>query len=649
MTREELIKLKEDIAKLSEDDQKKRDLYLRELALGHIEGPPTGYRSIDKVWLKHYTEDDIMSSIPKRRLYEDLVSYNKNNLNEIAIEYFGSKITYKSLIDNIDRVASSLVQTGVKKGDIVSVCLPYLPETVYLIYALNKIGAIVNMIDPRINDQLIADYIGNANSKYVFIIDKIEKKMERIMSKIQINQVVSISPLYSHGNGLLRGFSSIKGSKYIKWNDFFNMNLVKTEVAEYNDQELAVIEYTSGTSGIPKGVMLPNESFNSLAYFQFQCLKNKVGDKFLLIMPPFIAYGLVVGMHDMLCQGQHLLMVPSFTLEKAPELLPKLVDKYHPDYIMGVPNFLAILMKYNKKLSLKGMIVGGDHLDPAIEKRGRAFFSRSDSTIGLYKGWGMTEIASCGAFTKTDIPNKIGSVGIPLSKSNVMLLKRREYGARYDINEPEITGDEDGILFTSSPAAMLGYYHRDDATNEVIYVDNQGVKWVNTGDVFHIDEDGYLFFRGREKRIVVRPDGHNIPANQIEGIGNGHPLVDTAVVVGVPSRKYSHGNNAVLCLSLNDKNITENDLNTVLNDIKKQCYKQLQPRDRAKYFIVLDEIPYTMNGKVDYRKLTTIAQEKIVELNKDEGSQDVFYIIDEHAITPSKVLKLRKDDNIMLN
>ncbi len=615
---------------------KERDLYLRKIANGEIYGPMTGQPSIDKPWLKYYDESDVVSDIPQRRMYEDLKEYNKNNLNSIAIEYYGTKITYQEVFENIEKVASALVQDGIKEGDIVSLCLPYLPETIYTIYALNKIGAVVNMIDPRINEQLITEYINNAGSKYMFIIDKIEEKVSRLLPNTEVRKVVSISPLISHGNGMIRTIAKLKQSKFTKWKDFLDVTLRRTIVAKFKKDDLAVIEYTSGTSGIPKGVMLSNESFNSLAHFQFQSLKNEVGDKFLLIMPPFIAYGLVIGMHGMLCQGQHLIMVPTFTLDKAPKLLPELIDKYHPDYIMGVPNFLTILMNYQKDLSfLKGMIVGGDHLDPEIEKQGRKY-------LKIYKGWGMTEIASCGAFTKTDVENKVGSVGIPLLNNNVKILRRRENGERYDINEQELTYGNIGVMFISSPATTLGYYKREEATNEITYIDNQGAKWINTGDIFRIDEDGALYFQGREKRIVVRPDGHNIPTNQIESIGNAHDSIKNAVVVAVPSTKYSHGSYAALCLDMKDAGLTKEQITMILDEIKEECNKNLQPRDRAKYFIIADTIPYTMNGKVDYKRMIDYATVKVSELVKDEESQEAFYIIDESRIRQSKKKTLRK-------
>lgn len=628
MKKEDFIKLKEKISRLSLEEKKLRNLYLKKIANGEIYGPMIGRSSIDKPWLSQYTDEDIFSDIADRSMYQDLVEYSKNNMDNIAIEYFGNKITYRELINNIEITAASLVKDGVKEKDKVSVSMPYLPETIYTIYALNKIGAVVNMIDPRINSQLITEYINKADSKYAIVIDKIEKKIKKILPSVNLEKVISVSPMLSYGNSIVRFLSKFKKSNFTKWSNFIDTDALRVQTVNTKSEDLAVIEYTSGTSGDPKGVMLANKSFTGLAHFQHESLKNCVGDKFLLIMPPFIAYGLVIGMHDMLCQGQHLLMIPNFTLDRAPKMLGKLINKYHPEYIMGVPNFLTILMDYKKDLSfLKGMIIGGDHLDAEIERQARNFLLTRNSKAQICKGWGMTEIASCGTFTKTDGINNIGSVGIPLSKNNVKILKAiKDDNARYDIDEVELGYGEEGTLFISSPTMTLGYYKKDEATNKLIYVDSQGVKWINTGDIFSISQDGSLYFKGREKRVVVRPDGHNIPSNQIESISNTFNVVNNSIVVGIPSKHYAHGSMAAICISLKEE-LQDSEKEELLKNIEKKCKEHLQPRDRAKYYVIVDSIPYTSNGKVDYIKLTDIASKKIDELVEDETLQESYHIV----------------------
>lgn len=621
-----------------------RDLYLRTLLTGERLGPLTGKASVDKPWLINYSNEQIATEIPSRRLYEDLLDYTKNLESEVAIEYFGNKITYADLRKNIEITAASFVKHGVKKGDVVSVCSPYLPETVYTIYALNKIGAIINMIDPRINAELITEYINNANSTYIVTIGKADPKIEKILSRTNVEKVVSIPATNSMKNVLLRGIGGLKKSPFIKWNEFIDKKAKYVETSSHEKDELAIIEYTSGTSGKPKGVMLSNEAFNALAYFQQQSLINNVGDKFLLIMPPFIAYGLVIGMHDMLCQGQHLLMIPNFTLDKAPKMLEELVDKYHPNSIMGVPNFLSILMNYDKDLSfLKNIIIGGDHLDKEIEKKANEFFKLHNSSATVLKGWGMTEVASCGTFTKNDVKNNLGSVGIPLSKNNIKILPMKTNEEdEYDIDSEEVYYGEKGILFISSPSMTLGYFKNKEATDKIIYTDKNGKKWVNSGDVFKMESDGSLYFCGREKRIVVRPDGHNIPSEKIETIASSMAEVETAVVVGVPSKKYRHGNMAVLCISLKNKELSLEEKNALLKKIENISNLELQPRDRAKYFLLVDKIPYTPNGKVDYISLTEYAKQLVDNIIVDEEYKETFYIFENELTQEKKKVRKRK-------
>lgn len=627
-----------------EDKEIVRDLYLRTYLSGERCGPLTNKPSIDRPWLINYSEEEISKRIPKRRLYSDLILSNRDNLDGIAVSYYGNDIIYRDLISNIEKAASSFVSMGIKKGDVVSVSMPYLPETIYTIYGLNKIGAIVNMIDPRINGELIEEYMREANSRNIVMIDKIEDKINSIMKKgLEIDNVISVSPYNSMGNYFIRKFGSLKKSKYgyMSWNKFISRGngIVKEE--EFSPAELAVIEYTSGTSGKPKGVMLSNETFNALAYFQKQSLLNQVGDKFLLIMPPFIAYGLVIGMHDMLCQGQRLIMIPNFTLDKAPSMLGELIDKYHPNYIMGVPNFLTILMDYDKDLSfLKGVIIGGDHLDKEIERKAREFFRLCDSGAKVLKGWGMTEIASCGSFTKTDIENHLGSVGIPLSKNVVKILPRlNDENDRYDIDGEELSYDEEGVMFISSPSQTLGYFKNKEATDRIVYVDKNGKSWINTGDIFKVSKDGYLYFCNREKRVVVRPDGHNIPSNQIESIASSHCGVESAIVVGVKSRKYAHGSLACLCVTPKDKGLSSEEYEKILSEISYKCNEMLQPRDRAKFIVMLDKIGLTMNGKTDFNSLTEEINKYITEINIDEDERDVFCLVRGSRLTKNNVKK----------
>ena len=228
MTKEQLIEYKKKLSELSEEDKKLRNLYLRGLANGEIQGPPVGYPSIDMPWFSEYSEEDILSDIKPRRIYEEFRENCLKYGDMIAAEYFGNKITYREFLENVDIVADSLVKDGVKKGDKVTVSMPYLPETIYTIYALNKIGAVVNMVDPRINAELVTKYINNAESDYAIIIDKAEKKFEKILPETKLRKIVSVSPMNSMKNPVLRMVSKFKNSGFTKWTDFISVSIPKS-------------------------------------------------------------------------------------------------------------------------------------------------------------------------------------------------------------------------------------------------------------------------------------------------------------------------------------------------------------------------------------------------------------------------------------
>ena len=157
MTVEDLKKYKEKLSKLSEKEKELRNIYLRKIAQGEISGPLTGYPSVDKPWYRYYDDLSINASLPKMTAYEFMYSRNKDNQNDVAINYFGNKIKYKNFFNKIEETAKALQANGVKKGDIVTICSITTPEVVYLFYALNRLGAVANMIDPRVNEDRIIE------------------------------------------------------------------------------------------------------------------------------------------------------------------------------------------------------------------------------------------------------------------------------------------------------------------------------------------------------------------------------------------------------------------------------------------------------------------------------------------------------------
>lgn len=620
MNKEDLIEYEERVSKFNAEEKKEHDLYLKRLALGEIQGPKTGIASIDKPWLKHYSDADIVADLPNMSMKKYLFECNQNNSDRTAINYYGHKISYLNLINHIESSKKSFDSIGVKKGDVVSIAAPFIPETVYSIYALNALGAVVNLVDPRVPSDKLLDYFKGSNTKYAVVFNSIYPKMKVIEDESNIEKTILMSPTDSLPIGMKilgkvkEKFNDNKveeNDKYENWSTFISRSKKVGYVpdAAYEKGNPAVIVYTSGTSGEPKGAISSNESFNYMAFNQNVCLKERggVGDKFLLIMPPFIAYGVAIGMHGQLCRGQELIMIPSFNIDNQKEMLGNLVAKYKPQTIMGVPAFMVDLIKHPKMKDLdceflKTIIVGGDSMIPSAEEKVNKFFEAKKSEARICKGWGLTEVNSAATYTKDAETNKIGSVGAPLICNNIKIVKPVE-SDNIDIDELEELGyNETGEIFINSKTEIIDYLNNKEESNRVFYTSKRtGERWIRTKDLGRITEDGLIYIDGRMKRIIIRPDGHNISPFAIEHIINSDSQVESCAVVGRPSKENEHGSYAVAYIQLKKQYLLRQQ--EILQQLKDKVDYKLPPRDVASEYKIIDSMPLTSIGKVDYKAL----------------------------------------------
>ena len=609
MTKEDLIKLKEKLSELSIEEKKQRDLYLRKLANGELQGPPVGYPSIDKPWLKYYEENKINFELPNKTVYEYALDSNKDNMDKIALEYFGNKIKYADFFEKVDAAEKAFRKIGITNGDTVSFCVPTLPETFYAFYALNKIGAIANMIDPRTNVSSIKSFIESANSKMLIYIDIAYPKMISIINELDIKNIVSLSasdslPLHlkiaMNTKELISKLQNKKeptNKNIINWSEFINNG------KEYNFESKPLIDklslpsgivYTSGTTGIPKGSVMNNKNFLSMV---FQNHAANMGwdknDIFLGIMPPFIAYGLVCGFALPICNGMQIDIIPKFESSK----FDKYILKHKPNHIMGVPSYLDNLTKSerlkNKDLSyIKTAIVGGDKLVVSSEEKINQFLSLHGSNATVSKGYGMTEMSSNAVYTVNSKCNEVGSVGIPLVGNHFKII---------DSNGNEIGYDEIGEVCLGGPTLIEGYLNKPSENKNVFKIEN-GERWVHTGDNAYMSRDGLVFFQDRLKRIIVRSDGHNVWPSRIEQIIEENPHVKQCCVTGVKDPNVENGEVPTAFIVLNEGSLDIAD--EIIREINKASLLKLPERDIALEYYIQDELPLTPVGKIDYLKLS---------------------------------------------
>ena len=610
MNKDALMDLKEKLSKLSYLEEKQRDLYLKQLLEGKIQGPLTGHPSIDKPWLKYYTNRQIQADMPQMSVYRYLFEQNKKYLSRTALSYYGRKIIFDEFFTKIEETAKALKTIGVKENDIVTISMPNTPEAAYLFYAMSKIGAIANMVDPRTSAEGLKSYIEEVESNLVIIVDSYYNKVKDLIKTGDVKQIVVISPSESLPFGLNLGYKAkefIDGLKKPKnkitledgtmsWSQFIKNGKeykLNTEV-EFRSNRPLVIEHTGGTTGIPKGVILSNENINAVALQSVLTgIDMQREHNWMDIMPTFIAYGVGMGLHLPLTIGMETILVPQFDPAKFDELLLK----YKPIHMVGVPSYWGTIIK-SKKLANKDLsyiiapTVGGDAMDHTLEQQANDYLKEHNCSSKITKGYGMTEVTG-GVAGTVDENNHIGSVGIPFVKTTISVFEPD--------TEEELMYGQDGEVCITGPNTMIGYFNNLEATNNILKKHKDGKIWVHTGDIGHINEDGSLFIVDRIKRMMIRYDGFKIFPSLIENVIGTHKAVDSCKVVAIADQEHSQGKLPKAHIVLKHQYKGKEEM--IKEQIKLLCAEELPEYVQPFDYKFRESLPLTSVGKIDYISL----------------------------------------------
>lgn len=565
--------------------------------------------SQERSWLKYYSKEAKESLPFDGSIYEAIYESNKDYPANVALIYNEEKITYKELFDNIEAAAKALKACGVQKGDIISVCIPSTPESVYLLYAASKIGAVANMIDVRSSAESIEHYIQEVDSKIVFVLDNIIEKIYYSLPYLNVKTLVKVNLVHQEK---VEESQSVNNKKTIEVNysTFLEMGKLYLDdtFTPCKKEDPVVVEHTGGTTGIPKGVLLSNYAINMIAHhFIISDLKFTRDQKWLNIMPPFIAYGVGNGLHLPLVVGMSVIEVPVFQ----PEKIDELILKYDPNNFAGVPLHYETLIHSDKldgydfsKWVLAG--VGGDSMDISLEMEVNRFFKEHNANMSVIKGYGLTEV--CAAATVSFCgSNKIGSVGIPFLYNNVGIFS-------IDDKNEELGTNELGEICLTSPSMMIKYLNNEEETKKVLCKHSDGKIWLHSGDLGYIDEDGALFVSGRLKRVIVRADGFKVPPFPIENVINSFEEVESCKVVAMPDIFHVQGfvpQANILLKKEARKNAPE-----ILEIIKKECINKLADYQVPSDYCFVEEYPRTPIGKVDTAKMEELNKEKYPRLKR---------------------------------
>lgn len=535
-------------------------------------------------------------------MYDKVASISENYPDYIAYDFMGSKTRYKDFIRKVDECARALAAIGVKEGESVTICMPNAPQAVIMFYAVNKIGAIANMVHPLSGEKEIEFCLKESASVVCLTLDQFYGKFENIRNNIPLRSLIltsikdALSPIKKKGYYLAEGrkIKKVPANAEIVWWEKFLRDGARYHGpfhAVRKSEDPAVILYSGGTTGTMKGILLSNMNFNALS--QQIIATNpmfKPGDKMLAVMPIFHGFGLGVCIHSMLASGGRCLLIPRFN----PESYAKLLKKHKPNFIAGVPTLYEALLRIKSldrvDLScLKGVFSGGDSLSIELKKRFDAFLANHNASIPVREGYGTTECVTASCLTPSHMA-KEGSIGLPFPDTFYKIVKPgTEEGVPYG---------EEGEICLAGPTVMMEYINNPEETANTLRRHKDGLTWVHTGDLGMMDDEGFIYFRQRIKRMIVT-SGYNVYPSRIENILDAHELVHMSCVIGVPD-PYKIQKVAAFVVLKPDVKVSEDEARKILLEY---CSKHVAKYAMPAYIEFRDMLPKTLVGKVAYRVL----------------------------------------------
>lgn len=557
--------------------------------------------NIKTPWLKYYKEGvPAHLNYPKGTMVgyflEAVARYPEN----IAIEYYGRTYTYRAFYEMIRDTAKSLKSQGVKEGDTIAICMPNIPEAILMFYAANMVGALVSLIHPLSAEKEIQNYINGSGATFLLSLDLVYDKVHNIVDNTCIKKIV----IASAGDSL----KTIKKFLYkfknrgtvpkieltddiMTWNEFINYGYdYQGEIACLKGaNDPAVILYSGGTSGDPKGILLTNMNFNALALSCHKMIEQSgEGESILAILPIFHGFGLGVCIHTTLGCGMRVVLVPNFN----PKDFGKLLHKHKISIVCGVPSLFESLTKTsmgkNDLSKLKSAISGGDFMSKDLKNKVDTYFREHGSNAEIRVGYGLTEASAAICVTPTG-EYRESSIGVPFPDTYIKVVRVGTHD--------EVPYGEDGEICISGPTVMMGYLNNLEETIQTLQIHEDGRTWLHTGDVGSMDKDGFVYFKQRVKRIIIS-NGYNLYPSYIETIINSHPDVFTSTVIGIPHPKKVQVAKAYIVLKDGVK--TSKD---VEKSIRLHCEKNLARYSLPAVYEFRESLPKTLVGKVAYREL----------------------------------------------
>ena len=562
-------------------------------------------------WLKYYGSTPASLEYPRKTMYEMVADAARRKPDHTAYIFMGKKTSYPQFLKRIDAAARGLYNLGIREGDKVSICMANTPQALDCFYALNRLGAIPNMIHPLSAAQEIAFYLNFSKSKAILTLDQFYDKVASILPQLENPTTILVAKVAEELPAALsvlypmtktaRAVKKLPKKGYTLWYDMVKAgkNTVLPQMPEYKDSCAAIL-YSGGTTGTTKGIMLSNMNFNALALQTIAASgfsMEEISDmKMLSVMPVFHGFGLGIGIHTPLIAGGTCILIPQFNVKVYAETL----IRQKPNLIPGVPTLFEALLRAEKlegaDLSfLRGIFSGGDSLSPELKRKVDAFLKGHGCSEQIREGYGATECVTASCLTPKDYARH-GSIGMPFPDTFYKIVKPG--------TTDEVEANIEGEICVSGPTVMLGYMDNPEETHQALRRHYDGRIWLHTGDLGHMDQDGFVYFRQRMKRMIIT-SGFNVYPSQLENIIDGYDKVLLSCVIGVKD-PYRVQRVKAYVVPMPGVEPTEELKKELLDYCAGRIAKYALPREIE----FRKELPKTLVGKVAYRVLEEEANAK---------------------------------------
>lgn len=548
---------------------------------------------------------------PEKTMYQMIQDIATKYPDAEAYEFFDKITSFKVFLSKIDDCAAALKAHGIEAGDAVTVCMPNVPQALCMFYAISRIGAVANMIHPLSSESSISFYLNISESKLILTLDQFYEKVNNSLKEVDHPVTILTARVQDELPAFLKlPYALTEGKKHLKypntengivWKDFLKNKSGVVTTADFEMDRTAVILYSGGTSGTPKGICLTDYNMNALSYQCVDAFGESVGPgtRMLSCMPMFHGFGLGINIHMVLIHGGKCILMPNFNIKKYAQM----IVRKKPHVIAGVPTIFEALLHIPDLMGVKldfmqGVFCGGDSLSIELKNKVDAFLKEHGATIKIRQGYGLTECVTASCLTPYD-REKEGSIGLPFSDMKYAIVQP----GTEDVLPPNTQGE----IILTGPTVMKGYLKNQEETEATLKKMPDGNVWLYTGDLGYMDEEGYVFFNQRIKRMIIT-NGYNVYPGNIENVIDSVPEVAYSCVIGVKDAR--RGQKVRAYVVLRDGVAKSDEMKEKIMDaLKKKIDSYALPREIE----FRDELPKTLVGKVFYRQLEEEANKEAIE------------------------------------